>query len=213
MKRELEGKFEVSLNKKFKHSSSDEAIIETSSETIEDQALNSSYSSETEEDVKTVSVNSSGSPISDFLKDTKNSDTVNKNSTLDPQLEEIVTNSLNEIDEIANKDLIAPEHLRNVLKTIKGVFDSPSAYKSKLKELYEQDPYMLDAKDAIASIVLIVNGVLPDVEKSFKMTKKEYLNFTDYILEVQEVVANKLADRYSDFITCNEDFELTLLGE
>jgi len=225
MKRVLEGNRQENPNKKTKHASSEEAVIETSSEGTQDNSvLNSSSegaedtilnlsSRESEKEGKTIVIDSP-KPNMSSLEIAESVDAIKYDSILNEQLEEMISDSLNEIDKVANEDSSnTSEHLRNTLKAIKGVFDSPSAYRSKLEKLYEQDLYMLDASDAIADIVLMVNGELPVLERFFKTTESKDLDFTDYILEVRNEVANILVNRYSDFITCNEDFELTLVGE
>ena len=203
-------------NKKLKVGSqegiSKEVVVETSSDGSKDNVFASPYK-ESEEESKSTTLDSSEFSDSN-LEVTESGGAIKKESILNPQLEEKIIKCLDKIDEVANKDLEAPaEHLRNVLKVIKGVFDSPSSYEAELEELYQQDPDMLKAADEIADIVLIVNGMLPDMKRLYKKTASEDSHFIDYIIEVQEELTNILTARYSNFITCNEDFELTLIGE
>jgi len=128
------------------------------------------------------------------------------------RLEKIVRESLSQIDEVAGND---PEnsskHLSNVLEAVKKVYDHSYAYRSALEELYEKDPYMNHAKGAIADIVHMMCSRLPQVKWCFEEDRTNK-DFMDYSFDVQDAVVDVLVDRYPNFIACNEERELMLIG-
>lgn len=132
---------------------------------------------------------------------------------MNPYLEEIVENSLKQIDEVVQADAEhVSVHMFNILYAVRKVYNNSNNYRVALEKLYEKDPYVNKAVHGIATIILMMCGILPQLQESFK-EEATNMEFEDYSLKIEEDIIDRIIGRYPDFITFEEGYGLILTGE
>jgi len=200
MKRILEGKIEVNLSKKPKHTGSEEKeVIETSSESPEDTILNSS-SRESEEDDKTIVIDSSESRLNN-LEIAKNSSDIRevKTNSIDNKqhfLEETIKGYMSILQEGVS-DKTTCDH---VIASILDIYTESRSYTEVLNQIVEdvegiqENHRTFESLCALASSIAGYNRDISDIYGSKDTQAKE---------ELEDMIAGRTYDTICD-IYCLE---------
>jgi len=202
MKRVLEGKIEISPNKKSKLADLKEAVIETSSEALEESILDS-FSKDSEEENEITVIGSSNSSLNN-IGATENSKAGKvENSAIDTEqyqikyqseAREVVDNSVDSIVELLsenNRELVY-NILQDVLSIRKENLYSHNVFNKILEETPELERYA-DIVSAIGTLTrLVIGRVKIDVGQ-----KMVLLNETHLIDDINNYLSHKL----DDFVT------------